>query len=204
MTPAVRWALAAGALVLALVVVVLPSLRDNGRGDEGDDRAALAQARKVASLAPCPAAGTGSGPAQLAGVSAVCLGDGSQVDLAAALAGRTTLISLWATWCVPCRDELPLLQRYARTPGAAEVLAVQVESPALDGLEMLAELDVRLPSLHDGAGRGPVRSALRAPAALPASYVVDAQGRIALVQNPRVFTSVDQVKRAVAEYGGTS
>lgn len=39
----------------------------------------------------------------LEGVLATCLGDGSTVDLGAALAGRLALINVWASWCRPCR-----------------------------------------------------------------------------------------------------
>lgn len=197
-TPA-RVALAIGGLLLAGVLVLLPLLRDDGpAGADGPDT--LASARAAANLPPCPAARTADGR-RLAGVRAACLGDGKELDVGRALAGRTTLVNVWATWCEPCREELPVLARYAASADAVDVLTVQVDSPPVDGLRMLAELGVRLPSVHDGDGRGPIRSALRTPGVLPASYLVDPDGRISFIQNPRLFSSVEQVRTAVARYG---
>ncbi|PXY34309.1 redoxin [Prauserella coralliicola] len=194
MTTATKWALAVGVLALAVLVAVLPNIGDEPAPPRaGED---LGPARSAAALEPCP---KGSGTVQrLAGVEASCLGDGSRVDLGSALAGETTLVNVWATWCQPCREELPLLQSYAAEPGAARVLAVQVQSDAEDGLELLAELGVHLPSVHDGEGpTGPVREALRVPRALPASYLVTEDGQVRFVDDPRLFTSVAQIRETV-------
>lgn len=205
MSRTARWTLVLGVLVLAGIVALLPVLREQppaAPGDQGD----LAEARQAARLPDCPEASGGSdGTAvpRLRDVVVRCLADGGQTDVGAALAGRTTLINVWATWCQPCRDELPVLAAYAASDGAAEVLAVQVDSDEREGLDLLAELGVRLPAVHDGDGRGPIRSALRTPQALPVSYVVSSAGEIRLIENPRVFASVEQVRKAVRAYGGT-
>ncbi|WP_431922791.1 TlpA family protein disulfide reductase [Amycolatopsis tucumanensis] len=192
MTTATRWALVAGVLVLAVIVAVLPQVRSDSPAAGPD----LTAARAAAALAPCPS-GTGE-VAQLAGVRAECLGDGTTVDLGSALAGQVTLVNVWATWCEPCRTELPVLQRYASEPGAVRVLTVQVQSKPDDGLELLAELGVRLPTVFDGdAGSGPVRSALKVPPALPASYLVAADGQVRLIESPRIFTDPEQVREVV-------
>ncbi|WP_216213603.1 TlpA family protein disulfide reductase [Amycolatopsis aidingensis] len=202
-----RWGLVAAVLVLAVVVAVLPRGEDEapaGRSP-GPSAADLTQARARAALPPCPGGGQGE-VAALAGVPATCLADGSPVDLGAALAGRTTLVNIWATWCAPCREELPVLDAYARRPGSVPVLGVQVASSQADGLDLLAELGVRLPNLHDGAGMtaGPVRTALRVPQALPASYLVTADGEVRFIADPRLFTDVDAVRAAVDSYGGAT
>lgn len=221
-----RWTLVLGVLVLAGIVAVLPTLRGENSaapgasGGSNTDSGALAAARQDARLPDCPGApgasdgagrsrtsGPGSGTAvvpRLRDVEARCLADGERIDVGAALAGRTTLVNLWATWCGPCRDELPVLDAYASSDEAVDVLAVQVDSGELEGLELLAELGVRLPAVHDGEGRGPIRSALRAPQALPASYVITSDGQIGLIENPRVFSRVEQVRKAVRAYGGSS
>lgn len=207
MTPAARWALIAGVLVLAGVIAALPLLRTSEPGESGATATAeeLAAARERAELRPCPAGKPDVAPVvSLRGIRAMCLGDGEQVDVGRALAGGETLLNVWATWCAPCREELVVLEEYATSPGAVDVLAVQVESPVAGGLSMLDELGVRLPSLHDGDGRGRVRSALRAPKILPASYLVTADGEIRFIENPRVFSGVDQVRKAVSRYGGSS
>ncbi|EOD67552.1 TlpA family protein disulfide reductase [Amycolatopsis vancoresmycina] len=195
MTRVTKWALAAAVLAVALIVALLP------RG--GDDTAAkpsgdLAPARSAAALQPCPAAGAAQPVKQLEGVTADCLGDGGSVDVGKALAGAPALVNVWASWCQPCRTELPVLQEYAKQPGAVRVLGVQVQSPAKDGLDLLAKLGVHLPSVFDGDGQtGPVRAALKVPSSLPASYLVTAGGEVRFIANPRSFVNTDQVRAAV-------
>ncbi|MFB9691352.1 TlpA family protein disulfide reductase [Amycolatopsis plumensis] len=195
MTRVTKFALAAAVLAVALIVALLP------RG--GDDTAAkpsgdLAPARSAAALQPCPAPAAGQPVKQLEGVTADCLGDGVRVDVGQALAGAPALVNVWASWCEPCRTELPVLQEYAKEPGAVRVLGVQVQSPAEDGLDLLAKLGVHLPSVFDGDGRtGPVRAALKVPSSLPASYLVTASGEVRFIANPRSFVNTDQVRAAV-------
>lgn len=196
MTAATKWALAAGVLVLALIVALLPHTRD--ASTQNATSPDLSGPRATAALAPCPAAAATGEVAQLHGVSAQCLGDGSQVDLARALAGHTTVVNIWATWCEPCKTELPVLARYAAQPGAAQVLLVQAASSEADGLGLLARLGVHLPSVFDGDGAtGPVRAALKAPANLPASFLVTPDGQVRFIDNPRVFGDSDQVDKIV-------
>ncbi|NIH78083.1 TlpA family protein disulfide reductase [Amycolatopsis viridis] len=193
MTTATKWALAAGVLVLAVIVAVLPRVRSADSPAAGPD---LTAPRAAAALPACPA-GTGTVP-QLAGVTTECLGDGATVDLGSALAGQVTVVNVWATWCQPCRTELPVLQRYAGEPGAARVLTVQVQSKPDDGLKLLTDLGVRLPTVFDGdGGTGPVREALKVPPALPASYLVTADGRVRFIESPRTFTDPEQVREVV-------
>lgn len=145
-------------------------------------------------LQPCPQPQPG-GPAQLAGATGTCLADGKPIDLAAAVAGRPVLINVWATWCAPCRTELPALQAYTERPGAIPVLGVQVLSDEAGGLELLQRLGVRFPGVHDPDAR--LRAALRVPAVLPASFVVTPGGQVRRIDPPEVFGSADQVAAAV-------
>ncbi|MGW3966288.1 TlpA family protein disulfide reductase [Amycolatopsis sp. NPDC005003] len=195
MTSVTKWALAAAVLAVALIVALLPRGGDDSAAKPAGD---LGPARSAAALQPCPAPGPAQPVKQLEGVTVDCLGDGVRVDVGKALAGAPALVNVWATWCQPCRTELPVLQEYAKQPGAVRVLGVQVQSPAKDGLDLLAELKVHLPSVFDGDGRtGPVRTALKVPPSLPASYLVTASGEVRFIANPRSFVNTDQVRAAV-------
>ncbi len=59
--------------------------------------------------------------------------DGSKTTLAD-FRGRAVLLNLWATWCVPCRTEMPSLDRLQATKGGAdfEVVAVNVDTARLE------------------------------------------------------------------------
>lgn len=161
----------------------------------------LAVARAYAQLKPCPAAVRGEqDPPSLRGVHAECLGDGTSIDLGAVLAGRTSLINVWASWCEVCRRELRVLDAYARSPGAVQVLGVQILSDPADGLDMMASLGVHFPAITDT--NGTVTRALHAPAYIPVSYVVTSQGTIRQVLPPTPFSTVEQIERTVQAMTG--
>lgn len=161
--------------------------------------AELAPLRAAAGLRPCPApAGPPAGP--LAGVTVPCLGSPGAVQLGAALAGGPALLNVWATWCAPCREELPVLAEYAARPGAAAVVGVNVRDDPRAALRLLAELDVRFPSVTDPDDA--LRAALDIPPALPVSYVVRPDGTVARVDPPVPFRTADEVAAAVERLAG--
>ena len=90
--------------------------------------------------------------------------------------GRPLLVNFWATWCVPCREEMPSLAALARrAPDQLVVLAIDVgESRARVG-RFLERYPVDLPILLDT--RGDAAQAWRV-GVYPSSYVIGPDGRI--------------------------
>jgi len=73
--------------------------------------------------------------------------DGSSFDLGDHLEqdGRPVVLNLWASWCAPCREEIPDLSAFAvRTPGVA-VIGVAVEDTLEDALALATELEPSYP-----------------------------------------------------------
>ncbi len=106
--------------------------------------------------------------------------DGNVVDLAAIAPGRPLLVNAWASWCGPCVEEMPELQRYARAQGAD---GVQVVGLALDTPEnvrgFLARVPVDYPILLDQPGPADASVHLgNTRGLLPYSVLVDARGRV--------------------------
>lgn len=91
--------------------------------------------------------------------------------------GRVVLVNFWATWCEPCRDEMPSIQRLKdKLSGRPfSVVAVNLDEPESRIHAFLSRTKVTLPVLLD-----PGRRAARAWNAriLPATYIVGADGRI--------------------------
>jgi thiol-disulfide isomerase/thioredoxin len=169
---------------------------------DADTADALAGPRAKAALPSCPAPGSGAGPQALRGITVECAADGSPVDVAAAVAGRPTLLNLWAYWCGPCADELPALAEYQRRMGGkVMVLTVHQDENETAGLLRLAELGVKLPTLQDG--RRVIAAALRVPNVMPATAVLRADGTVAQIM-PRPFTSADDIAGAVNSELGVS
>jgi len=93
------------------------------------------------------AANTLSGPAPGFSLQAR---DGGQVSIGA-LKGDVVMVNFWATWCVPCRQEMPHLEAlYERYHGLGfELLAVNVEDNPEGARKWLEETPVTFPVLFD-------------------------------------------------------
>ena len=169
---------------------------------DADTAQALAGPRARADLAACPAPGAGQGPEPLRGITLECAGDGASVEVAKTVAGRTTVLNLWAYWCAPCAQELPAMAEFQRRVGPdVTVLTVHQDENEEAALLRLAELGVRLPTLQDG--RRLVAAALRVPNVMPATVVLRSDGSVAEVL-PRSFASADEIAAAVEPKIGVS
>jgi thiol-disulfide isomerase/thioredoxin len=203
-----RWALAVVVLAAAGTIALWP--RDQHHSGNAttntpsvlstptEDDATLVAPRLRAALQPCPTPASNQTMSRpLAGVTVPCLGSPGTVRLGAALADRQVLLNLWASWCVPCRDEMPVLAAYAAQAGAVTVLGVDVQDQPSAALGLMADLGVRYPSVFD-----PDRAAQRAlavPPVLPVSYLLLSNGSVHRITQPLVFSSPDQVRDAVAQ-----
>ncbi|MGN2642173.1 MULTISPECIES: TlpA family protein disulfide reductase [Nocardia] len=148
-------------------------------------------------LAQCPGQAAPSGArTALHGIRARCLGGSDAVDLGAALADGPVLINLWASWCGPCRTEIPVLDAYARHPDAITVVGFNIEDRPDTALALWRGLGVTYPSFVDLAD---ARAALAAPPVLPLTYLLRADGTLRRITTPAVFDHLDQIHTAVQE-----
>lgn len=91
------------------------------------------------------------------------------------LAGRVVVIDFWATWCEPCKHQIPVLNQFQRQHPEVTVLGVAVDA---DGREVVApfaaEHDIQYPVL---LGSESIAREYGVPG-FPALVVVDAEGRL--------------------------
>lgn len=106
---------------------------------------------------------------------------GRTIDVAA-YKGHVLLIDVWASWCDPCKQELPLLNAMARRlkPRGIDILAVSVDQERANVDKFLRAHGGRwaLTVAHDP--RGEIADLLQ-PDKMPTSYVVDRAGIVRYV-----------------------
>ena len=118
--------------------------------------------------------------------------------------GRTVLVNLWATWCVPCRKEMPALENLQTRLGGPnfEVVAVNIDTRDLEKPKnFLKEANLtRLNYFSDPKAK--VFQDLKATGralGMPTSVLVDGEGcEIATIAGPAEWDSEDAVKLITA------
>jgi thiol-disulfide isomerase/thioredoxin len=127
----------------------------------------------------------------------------SQTQSLADFHGKVVLLNIWATWCTPCRKELPALEHLGAALDGAEfaILAVSIDRGGIEAVRKLfGQLSIEtLPIYIDTSGR-----AMRAARvnALPTSLIIDRDGReVARIVGPvdwDAVATIDYFRRVVA------
>jgi len=95
----------------------------------------------LASASPAAPRTRSAPAAEKAGPSAlppIMRADGSPLPIAA-LRGKIVLVNFWASWCGPCREELPSLDRLAAARPDLVVVAASVDADRRDGIAAFAD-----------------------------------------------------------------
>ena len=102
---------------------------------------------------------------------------GKQVDLAA-YRGKVVLLNFWATWCGPCRVELPRFSQWQRQyrPRGLQVIAVSMDDDAAPARAMVQRLQLGFPVVMGDAQLGAEYGGVLG---LPVTYLILRNGVIA-------------------------
>lgn len=145
-----------------------------------------------------PAGAQAPADSELAGVELPCLTTGEQPttgSLADQLAGRVSVVNVWAWWCGPCREELPVMQELQEKHPEWNVVGVHLAEEGQAGVDFLEELDVRnFASYQDSSHT--FDSATGIPKVVPITVIYRADGTRAAML-PQAFTSAAELEAAV-------
>ena len=126
----------------------------------------------------CPPMGEAAvvGPKALPDMTLHCLGSDASRDIRR-LAGRPMVINFWASWCGPCKLELPLLGRADREFGdTVSFLGIDAQDSSAEAWKVLTAAGVKYPQLEDPKGR--TRAPFGWQSGLPLTVFVDVRGRM--------------------------
>ena len=147
----------------------------------------------------CPSLPSHARPSDLPDLILPCLGAGGPVDLAD-LRGRPTVLNVWAAWCSPCREEMPVLAGGARAAGdRVRFFGIQYKAPVGYAKASAADFGLAFPSVQDTDGDR-TTAALRVVGP-PTTYFYRADGTLA-GRHPGAITSRTQLASLVKQYTG--
>ncbi len=127
-------------------------------------------------------------------------GEGSLADFR----GQWVLLNVWASWCVPCREESPALDRFEReNRNRISVLGIDTRDLTDDALDFLEEFDITYAQLRDadGAYAGDLETT-----GVPESFLIDPEGNL-VAHFPGPFRNLGEIEEFAApalDAGGAS
>lgn len=166
----------------------------------GDPKPRASESVPMIATDPCPpGAPPRDGGKRLPGAKLRCLGHDAEVNLRA-LPATPYVVNLWASWCLPCREEMPEFQKvYVDLKGRVGFLGVDTkdfERPARESIQRAA---VSYPSVFDPDER--IKRAVNTRS-LPATVFLNADGTIATVHVGQLTES--ELRAAIAKHLGVS
>ena len=96
--------------------------------------------------------------------------------------GEWVLVNVWASWCDPCREESPALQRFYEEHRDQNftVLGIDSRDVSSEGLAFVEEFGLTYPQLHDSEGDVPDDYGMTG---FPESFLIDPEGNVAVARS---------------------
>ena len=196
----------AGIVVGLAGVYGITTLSRNDRGDKAC-RPAVALARKIAPLARGEVAAVNVAQSPLK-VPDLTFEDASGKKLALAdFKGKTVLLNLWATWCVPCRTEMPTLDALEKKLGSPDfqVVAVNIDTRDPDKpKQFLKQIGVHNLTYYTDSSAKTFQDlkAIGKAFGMPTTMLIDPHGcEIGTIAGPAEWASDDALKLIRAALG---
>jgi cytochrome c biogenesis protein CcmG, thiol:disulfide interchange protein DsbE len=129
--------------------------------------------------------------------------EGGGTESLADYRGRWVLVNFWASWCLPCREEAPALERFQRQHGGPQFTVLGIDSRDLsdDGRAFVDEYDLSYPQLRDGDGDA---AHDYGTTGVPENFLVDPTGKVRLLVTGPVSEEYLQEQVAPLLPGGKS
>ncbi len=148
-------------------------------------------------------AGCGAAPRVAVGApapdfEAIDLATGATVSLARDYRGQVTLVNVWATWCGPCREEIPSLQELYRElgPRGLRIAAVSIDADSAERVQAFMDsFGVTFDVLHDPVNT--IQERYRSEK-VPESFLIARDGRIVKIEYGAREWHSDGMRRLVA------
>jgi cytochrome c biogenesis protein CcmG/thiol:disulfide interchange protein DsbE len=128
---------------------------------------------------------------------------GKEVALAD-LRGSVVLLDVWASWCAPCKEELPMLDDMAPrvAKSGVEIVAVSIDDSPDDAEAFLkSRPSWSIGFAHDSEGKS---LGILAPPKMPSSFVIDATGVVREVNAGFERSDVDKIEARLVELGNAA
>ena len=209
--PRRRFALIAAALTIAVLAGLAGVYGIGGLARNGDPicRPAVDLAKKLAPLARGDVAAVNVAIKPLKIPNLAFRDSAGQERTLADWRGRTVLLNLWATWCVPCRKEMPALDALERRLGGAnfEVVAINIDTRNLDKpKEWLREVGVDKLGYYADASAAVFQDlkAIGRAFGMPTTVLIDPDGcELATLSGPAEWASDDALQLIAAAIAGS-
>jgi cytochrome c biogenesis protein CcmG/thiol:disulfide interchange protein DsbE len=114
--------------------------------------------------------------------------DGRGAESLSAYRGRWVLVNFWASWCIPCKEEAPVLEGFQHRHGGPRftILGIDTRDLSEDGRAFVRRYGLSYPQLRDGDGE---QAHDYGTSGVPENFLVDPAGRLRLLRHGPVTTA---------------
>lgn len=127
----------------------------------------------------------GHHPAAPAATTGMPLLSGRGTRSLASYRGHVVVLNFWASWCTPCQEEAPILERaqHALLPRGGTVLGVTFRDSSPDSLDFVKHYDLTYPSVRDMTGEF---AQAYGTTQIPETFVIDSSGDVVAISRGEI------------------